>query len=293
MPARARRSTDQRSMAASPKRTDPLDGVVKPVTTSRIVVLPAPFGPMSPTTSPGSIAKLTPSTATTPPNFTTRSLTASVAARRRVARRRGGRLGDALAGSAAPRRRAAAGPTVPRPGGARATTAPRCRRAPGAAPRIAPRPDSTASHDTMSVPDGTICWKTTLPSAVGAPVALTMPDDPRDAADDRVLDQEHRAEHVVLRELHVRLAHREQHAAERRDRRRDRERVHLRRDDVDAERGRGALVAADREEARAGAAAPQVRDEHGRRARARRGRTRRSAAGARADRGRCPRTTRA
>ena len=249
-------------MVASPKRTDPLDGVVKPVTTSRIVVLPAPFGPMSPTTSPGSIAKLTPSTATTPPNFTTRSLTASVTARRRS---RGG-----AAGASAPARGNRSPSTTRRSGADRSSACWSPREYSAAMPsgdcrstRIAPRPDSTASHVTMSVPDGTIFWKTTLPSAVGAPVALTMPDDPRDAADDRVLDQQHRAEHVVLRELHVRLAHREQHAAERRDRRRDRERVHLRRDDVDAERGRGALVAADREEARAGAAAPQVRDEHG------------------------------
>ena len=119
---------------------------VKPVTTSRIVVLPAPFGPMSPTTSPGSIAKLTPSTATTPPNFTTRSVTASVAARRRSRGGADGRVGDRSRERAALRRRGAAGPTVPRPAGARATTAPRCRRAPGAAPRS--RRDPTARRAT-------------------------------------------------------------------------------------------------------------------------------------------------
>ena len=35
---------------------------------------------------------------------------------------------------------------------------------------IAPKPEITASHDTMSVPDGTIRSKMTLPSAVGAPI---------------------------------------------------------------------------------------------------------------------------
>ena len=147
MPARARRSTDQRSMTASPKRTDPLDGVVKPVTTSRIVVLPAPFGPMSPTTSPGSMAKLTPSTATTPPNFTTRSLTASVAAAPLRARRATARASATGRGKRSPLDDAPqAGPTVPRPAAARATTAPRCRRAPGAAPRS--RRDPTAPRAT-------------------------------------------------------------------------------------------------------------------------------------------------
>ena len=51
----------------------------KPVTASMIVVLPAPFGPMSPTTSPGCTSKLTSSTATTPPKRTVRSATVSVA----------------------------------------------------------------------------------------------------------------------------------------------------------------------------------------------------------------------
>ena len=250
-------------MAASPKRTDPLDGVVKPVTTSRIVVLPAPFGPMSPTTSPGSIAKLTPSTATTPPNFTTRSLTASVAARRALARGRDGRVGDRARERAAPRRRAAAGPTVPRPGWSPRDHSAAMPSGAWRSTRIAPRPDTTASHDTMSVPDGTIFWKMTLPSAVGAPVALTMPETHAMPPTTAYWISSTEPNTLYCVNSHVRLAHREQHAAERRDRRRDRERVHLRRDDVDAERGRGALVAADREQARAGAAAPQVRDEHG------------------------------
>ena len=51
-PPTSRRST------SSPKRTDPADGAVNPVTTSSSVVLPAPFGPIRPTTSPGSTAKL-------------------------------------------------------------------------------------------------------------------------------------------------------------------------------------------------------------------------------------------
>ena len=38
-------------------------------------------------------------------------------------------------------------------------------------------PDSTASQETMSVPDGTIFSKMTLPSPVGAPVARRAAPD--------------------------------------------------------------------------------------------------------------------
>ena len=61
------------------KVTRPAVGFVKPVKASTIVVLPAPFGPMSPTTSLGVTRKLTSSTATTAPKRTVRSSTSSVA----------------------------------------------------------------------------------------------------------------------------------------------------------------------------------------------------------------------
>ena len=93
-------------------------------------------------------------------------------------------------------------------------------------------------------------------------------------------------------ELHVRLTHRKQHTAERGDRRRDCERVHLRRDDVDPERRGGALVAAHGEQPRARLARAAGSRRADRRSRGRRARTRRSAAGGRSGRGRCPRTTR-
>jgi len=55
-------------MSSPSKTTRPSVGSYAPVMTLNSVVLPAPFGPMSPTDSPRSIEKVTSSTATTPPN---------------------------------------------------------------------------------------------------------------------------------------------------------------------------------------------------------------------------------
>ncbi len=251
-------------MVASPKRTDPLDGVVKPVTTSRMVVLPAPFG----TDEPDDFAGLDREAHAVDRNDAT-ELHDEIADRERHRRtphradRRDRGPRRRRAGSAAPRstRRSAADRSSAWPSARdhnAAMPSGACRNT-----RIAPRPEITASHDTMSVPDGTMCWKTTLPSAVGAPVALTMPDTHAmppttaywiNSTDPKTLYCEN-STFVWRIESNT--------PPERGQRRGNRERVHLRGDDVDAERRGGALVAADREETRAGTAAPQVRDEQG------------------------------
>ncbi len=77
MPTRPLRSGVQRSVEVSPSRMLPVRGAVKPVMTSSIVVLPAPFGPISPSTSPGASVKLTVSRAMTPPKATEMSRTSS------------------------------------------------------------------------------------------------------------------------------------------------------------------------------------------------------------------------
>src|SRR5256885_3536019 len=56
----------------------PLGGGWKPVTQLKIVVLPAPLGPISPWMRPVSTVKLTPSTARNPPKFSDRSLTDNI-----------------------------------------------------------------------------------------------------------------------------------------------------------------------------------------------------------------------
>jgi len=53
-------------MSSPANRTRPVHGL-KPAIASNSVVLPAPLGPMSPTTSPSSTANDTDSTAVSPP----------------------------------------------------------------------------------------------------------------------------------------------------------------------------------------------------------------------------------
>src|SRR5205085_2361008 len=55
----------------------PCWGLCSPVITLKHVVLPAPFGPISPVIRPDSATKLAWSTAVTPPNWTTTSSTSS------------------------------------------------------------------------------------------------------------------------------------------------------------------------------------------------------------------------
>ena len=70
---------DRPAIGVSLRRMRPPLGLVKPVMASTMVVFPAPFGPISPTTSRGDTRKLTPSTATTAPNRTVRSSISRVA----------------------------------------------------------------------------------------------------------------------------------------------------------------------------------------------------------------------
>jgi hypothetical protein len=67
IPARERWCTDHPLIRASLNLTSPVEIGVKPVTASINVVLPAPFGPISPTICPGSTVIETSSTAVTPP----------------------------------------------------------------------------------------------------------------------------------------------------------------------------------------------------------------------------------
>ena len=66
MPARLRRCAGQEVMLRPSSRMSPEQRTI-PVMASIMVVFPAPLGPMSPTRLPGSTAKLTESTAVTPP----------------------------------------------------------------------------------------------------------------------------------------------------------------------------------------------------------------------------------
>ena len=72
---------------------------------------------------------------------------------------------------------------------------------------------------------------------------------PGDAADHRVLHEEHRADDAVLPEADVRLPHRQEHTPDGGDGGGEGEGVELGPDDADAERGGGPLVAAHRQQA--------------------------------------------
>ncbi len=54
-------------VTSSLKRTSPAIGGSSPESVSSVVVLPAPFGPMSATTSPGSTLRSSPRTTAMPP----------------------------------------------------------------------------------------------------------------------------------------------------------------------------------------------------------------------------------
>src|SRR5579864_2281538 len=66
-------------MSAPRNRTRPAVGARNPVTRLKSVVLPAPFGPISPTISPSRTVNETPSTARSPPNVRDRPETSSTA----------------------------------------------------------------------------------------------------------------------------------------------------------------------------------------------------------------------
>ena len=72
-----RRCADRLFNEISEKRMDPAAIGTNPVTASMNVVLPAPFGPMSPTMPLSGTVSVTPSSARRPPKRTTRSSTSS------------------------------------------------------------------------------------------------------------------------------------------------------------------------------------------------------------------------
>src|ERR1700722_18749274 len=88
----------------------PPEGRTNPVMASISVVLPAPFGPIRPATSPGTMVKLASATAVTPPKVTLSPSTRSVAGVTRTVLGTAGLA--ATAGAAAP-----AGPRAVRRGG--------------------------------------------------------------------------------------------------------------------------------------------------------------------------------
>src|SRR5690554_3742901 len=77
MPRRAR-AWGAMPVTSSPKRkTRPPEGLMKPVTTLKVVVLPAPFGPTRPRISPSLTPKLRSETAAKPPKWRVRPSTRS------------------------------------------------------------------------------------------------------------------------------------------------------------------------------------------------------------------------
>ena len=223
---------------------------VKPVTTSSSVVFPAPFGPMSPTTSPGVTVNETSSTATTPPNRTVMPCTSSSTPRARGA------------GSTSIGRSATSCSTGLKKRANRLATS---EAVPSGARRsswITPMPLKIASHAATLSRFGkispTIC-SAIAPGAAAAP-ATTPEIQPRPPMTAYCTS---RIEPNTLKfgELHAPFAEPEQDAAERGDAGADRERVDLDPDHADPERGRGPLVAPHRDHLAAGRADPQVGDD--------------------------------
>src|SRR3954465_14190237 len=79
MPFRARTYIGLSVTSVPSRRTRPESGAVSPTTIENVVVLPAPFGPSRPTTSPDAISRLTPLTTVRPLYDLVRSRVRSVA----------------------------------------------------------------------------------------------------------------------------------------------------------------------------------------------------------------------
>ena len=191
--------------------------LVKPVTTSSSVVLPAPFGPMSPTTSPGVTVNETSSTATTPPNRTVIRLHFQLDASTRVAQERHRPAARRHRDRVRLKKRAnrfATSEAVPSGARRSSWTTPM-------ALKIAIHAATLSRFGKISL---VIC------SAIAARRGRGSGDrarDPSDAADDGVLHEQDRTEHVEVRELHASLAEPEEDAADCGDPGADRERVDL------------------------------------------------------------------
>ena len=227
----------------------PLTGT-KPVTASMSVVLPAPFGPIRPTTSPGRTSIDTSSTATTEPKRTVRPVIDSVAAGDRLD------LGRQEAGARSGRR----------------------------ATRWSFSHSGPAVHDDVGdavLVDDEDHEEDERTDDEVPPVLEVEPvlDDAGADAADRVRSAEHRAEHVAETadhgvaeavdrredvELRVRddlAPEADEDAGDGGEAGRDRERVQLDAEHRDAERRGGALVRAHRDEPAAGARSAEVGDE--------------------------------
>ena len=67
MPRRARMYIGSSVTSAPSSSTRPESGETSPTTMENVVVLPAPFGPSRPTTSPDEMSRFTPLTTVRPP----------------------------------------------------------------------------------------------------------------------------------------------------------------------------------------------------------------------------------
>ena len=219
--------------------TRPAVGFAKPVSASISVDLPAPFGPIKPSTWFGRTVIDTPSSASTTPN---RTLTPSAS-----------RVFGAMVG---------------RPPSSSAAPFVTCFTHPRDEAREAVRHGE--QHHEHEDPERELHGRLALEEVaerVGDDRARRergadeRTGDEADAADHRVEHDEDRLEHRERRvEDDARSSEPDEHAAHGRDRGPEPERVELGSDDADAERSGGALVRAHRDEPSSGAPSPQVGD---------------------------------
>ena len=282
MPARARRSGLHVDTSMPSRSTRPDCWRVKPEMTSNSVVLPAPFGPMRPTTSPGDTRNETSSTAMTPPKRTDTPRTSSSRPVSARVRRGVGRepLPTACRRDARVKRVPMLAHRDATPSGAR-----RRSWATPMALKMAIHAGDVVEVRQQVVRDRGSRWRPARRSQPRTTPEI-HPRPPMTAYCTRRIDPKTSNEVNCT----LRLAEREEDAAERCDAGADRERVELDADDADPERRRGALVAPDRDHPPAGCARP------GGSPRRTTPRARRSAsalrtvAGARTDRGRSRRS---
>ncbi len=242
MPATARLRADQLVMSTPSSSTRPAAGFAKPVSASTNVDLPAPLGPMSPSTSRGRTVIETPSSASTTPKRTRTPSASSVL---------GVIVGRPAGSSPAVRRFPMRSllTQLARPFGTTSST-PNTRM---------PRASCTAC---ASVED--IAEQVGHDGARRERGADQRADHVADAADDRVEHDEDRLEHREGRpEDDARAAEPDEHATDPGYRGPEPERIELRPDDAYAESRRGPLVRAHGDEPSTGAAATQVRDPEG------------------------------
>src|SRR3954451_10805394 len=115
MPFRARTYIGSSVTSTPSSSTRPDSGAVSPTTMENVVVLPAPFGPSRPMTSPDAISRLTPRTTVRPPEDFVTPRVHSVDIQRDPVPDPGGRAGAAVAPGApdTPVSRGVEGPVIP------------------------------------------------------------------------------------------------------------------------------------------------------------------------------------